>query len=134
MAVENIITDGGLGVVTICSGVLGRDEFIDAVRRRYEPEESLRDRRYFLTDHSAVTDFAMESKDIFALSKITTAASMINPDIHLASVVPRDLAFGMVRMWGGYAHDLAWAFRICRSRPEAERWLRDEIDPGLTFR
>ncbi len=67
------------------------------------------------------------------LTRITTVASKVNPNICLASVVPEDLAFGMVRMWGGYAQDLAWTFRMFRSRGEAEQWLRDQIGANLTF-
>jgi hypothetical protein len=134
MPVENIIADGGRGVVTLCTGVLGREEFITAIRRRYEPVSELHARQYFLTDHSGVTKFAMSSQDIVDLTRITRAASLVNPNVHLASVVPGDLAFGMVRMWRSYAEQFVWSFRMCRSRAEAEQWLRDEIGPDLIFR
>jgi hypothetical protein len=134
MPVDNHITDGGRGVITLCTGVLGRDEFIEAIRQRYEPKADLHKRLYFLTDHSGVTNFSMSSQDIVVLTQITKAASLLNPNIHLASVVPGDLAFGMVRMWTSYAEQFVWSFRMCRSRSEAEQWLRDEISTDLMFR
>ena len=134
MPVENLIADDGRGVITLCAGVLGRDEFIAAIRQRYQPTSELRQRQYFLTDHSDVTAFAMSSEDIFELTQITRAASLVNPNVHLASAVPGDLAFGMVRRWGSYAAQLVWSFRMCRSRAEAEQWLRDEIGPDRMFR
>jgi len=131
--VENITTDNGLGIVTRCWGILGADEFIAAIRARYTPDEVLAKIRYFITDHTEVERFDMWTDDITVLTQISTAASRKNPDIFLASVVPDDLGFGLVRMWHGYAYELAWQLRLCRSRDEAERWLRNGIDANLRF-
>jgi hypothetical protein len=91
--------------------------------------------RYIVTDHTAVERFEMDTDDIVELTRITTAASQRNPNIYLASVVPANLAFGIVRMWQGYAEErLAWEMRMCRSRSEAEDWLRKRVDGSLTFR
>lgn len=133
MPVQNITTDNGLGVVTRCWGVLGADEFLAAIRDRYTPDDALKRIRYFITDHTDVERFDIWADDIYALTKITTAASEKNPHIHLASVVPSEVGFGLVRMWHGYAHALPWQFRLCRSRLEAEGWLRECIDPDLSF-
>jgi hypothetical protein len=133
MPVENIITDNGLGVVTRCWGVLGAAEFIEAIRDRYTPDDALQRVRYFITDHTDVERFDIWADDIYALTKITTAASGKNPHIHLASVVPSEVGFGLVRMWHGYAHEVPWQFRLCRSRQEAEEWLRECIDVTLRF-
>jgi len=133
MPVENLRTDGGQGVITICSGVLGAAEFIRAIRERCQPDAALRDVRYYITDHRAVTHFDMTSDDIVELTRISGGASLENPQICLATVVAGDLGFGIVRMWYGYAEGVAWRCRLFRDRAEAERWLREEVDAGLTF-
>jgi hypothetical protein len=133
MPVENIRTDNGLGVITRCSGELATDEFTEAIRQRYTPDDALQKIRYFITDHTEVTQFQLSTHDIVALTKITVAASRKNPAIRLASVVPTDLGYGLVRMWHGYAYELAWKSRLCRTRAEAEQWLREEVDANLTF-
>lgn len=133
MPVENISVDNGQGIITQCSGVLGAQEFITAISERYKPDEALRKIRYYITDHTGVEQFELSTEDIIELTKITTAASRKNPLVYLASVVPSRVSFGLVRMWHGYAYELAWPTRLCRSREEAEQWLREEISPDLTF-
>lgn len=134
MPAENIRTDNGQGVITKCSGVLTATDFIRAIRERYRPEEALQRIRYYLTDHSDVTAFEMTADDIIKLTRITREASLKNPGICLATVVGDDLGYGIVRMWHGYAHEIAWRYRIFRGREDAEQWLREEVDAGLTFK
>jgi len=133
MPVENITADNGSGIITRCSGVLGADEFIRAIGERYTPDSVLQKVCYYITDHTGVVQFDMTTDDIIRLTEITTAASKSNPRIFLASVVPSDSSFGLVRMWHGYAYELAWQSRLCRSREEAEQWLREKLGPELTF-
>lgn len=134
MPVVNIATDGDLGVVTVCSGILTGEEFIEAIGSRYRPESDLRRRRYYLTDHSAVDRYELSREDIQQLSEITVAASLINPNICFASVAPSDLAYGLARMWQAYAEQLSWQMRMYRDRTEAEHWLREQVGANLTFR
>jgi hypothetical protein len=61
------------------------------------------------------------------------AASREHPRICLATVVSGDLGYGIVRMWYGHAESVAWRCRLFRDRAEADRWLREEVDPALTF-
>ena len=131
MPVKNLRAENGLGIITECSGILRGDEFIDAIRERYTPADILQKIRYYITDHTDVEHFEMSTDDIVKLTEITVAASKINPNICLASVVPSDLGFGLVRMWHGYAYDLAWPSRMCRSRDEAIKWIREKC--GLHF-
>lgn len=134
MPYVNAITDQGQGIVTTCSGVLTAEEFIGAVSSRYEPPEHLRRVRYIITDHSAVDRFDMDGDDIYRLVLITSAAARINRDIHLVSVAPSDVGYGLVRIWRSYADQLPWAIGTCRSRADAERWLKEQLGSGLTFR
>lgn len=134
MPFVNEFTDQGHGIVTTCSGLLTAEEFMEAVSSRYEPPERLRQVRYIITDHSAVERFAMDGDDIFRLVQITSAAARINRDIHLVSVVPSDVGYGLVRIWRSYADQLPWAVGTCRTRADGERWLRNQVASSLTFR
>ena len=134
MPVQNISTDNGLGMITLCSGTLAADEFKDAIRERYTPDEALQKIHYYITDHSNVDVFDLSTADIIDLTKITTLASRKNPNIFLASVVPSNLGYGIVRMWHGYAYEVPWKMQLCRSRKEAEQWLKGAIDATLTFK
>jgi len=134
MTVENVLTDNGQGLITVCSDDLDANEFIEAIRERYTPDENLQKVRYYITDHTKVHNFKLSTEDIITLTKITNAASRKNPNVCLASVVPSSLGYGLVRMWLGYADDLVWKARLCRSRTDAEQWLRDRIGAELTFK
>ena len=78
MPVQNISTDNGLGMITLCSGTLGAVEFKEAIRERYTSDEVLQKIRYYITDHSDVEVFDMSTAGIIDLTKTTTLATRKN--------------------------------------------------------
>jgi hypothetical protein len=72
---------------------------------------------------TAVQELAHQTKTL--LSRL--------PSLLVVVVAPQDLVFGLGRMWGAYASSSLADPHLFRTRPEAERWIEDQLK-GLNGR
>ena len=134
MPVDIYLADHGLGVIMRCSGPISGTDLVNThVAFINENEKALSAIRYWYSDHSEAEFANFSSNDIRRLSEIAVDLSQINMGVTLAICAPRNLIFGMSRMFGIYAEQTGWLIKIFREQEEAKIWLRETIQKDLTF-
>lgn len=82
---------------------------------------------YILVDYSAATGILHTSDDIRKLAtSFNLRVRQHNPEIFIAIVAPKDLVFGMARMFHSYAGGDERVIMV-RDRKDAEVWLKEVV-------
>lgn len=117
------ISDEGREVLTTYYGIVTSSEMYDSFNERFLDIRKLEKMRIVCSDFSEVTDFSLQTVDVQKLAKICIGASNHNAEITLVVIMPKDIEFGIGRMWEAYLDDIPWKVMIVRTREEAEAWL-----------
>ena len=121
-------TDGGLGYVFTGTGTLTDAEFLSALGKHLgQDAETFQIHRYALLDWTGVTGVGVSPSGVKQVASLCLDASRINPDIIVAEVADKDLAFGMVRMAQALRDRSSWENMAFRDRKAAEEWLRERV-------
>jgi len=130
---DHVESEGGL-IISWKDPVRG-DEVIRSYEDRFAQPERLKRLRYIITDYTGVVDFTMTVMEVRRIARISNAAAPVNPHLYAVAVMPTSIAYGLARMFQAYADDdeTGWHTHVTRSRPEAEDWLRANLDDGLSF-
>lgn len=132
-SVEYIEKEGGL--ITVWEGSVSGDELARSLYDRFSSIEKLKKLRYFITDHSNVSDFNVTSADIEKIAQLFKKTAKIANRPYGVAIGPKDIIYGLTRMWQVYASDdiTGWHTHVVRTRKEAYDWLRSRLDKNLTF-
>jgi len=117
--------ESGVAVV-VCSGVLQRDESEQADRKLWAATD--------WPGVSAVWDFRgarfdLSSLDVRGIAQFILERQRERPPARMAFVTPRDVDFGLARMFEVFREDSRTAFRVFRDYDEAMAWARPP-NPG----
>ena len=119
----------GRGLELVGSGVLTAQEILEAKRALLRSPERLKDLHYALIDVSNITELRVTHDDVLEFVTADMQIALIVPrQMAVAVVAPTDLAFGVARMWEGFAEVTRWNRHVFRSRAEAEPWLRPWVE------
>ena len=129
MPYEINIEGNGTKIITRYYGVLTISDIFAALEERFSDVERTRKCRIFLSDFTDVTETRLGDLDVRSLTVNYKEASSDNPDVIAVAVVPRDLLYGLGRMWEVYVEstDIPWKVEIVRTREEAQA-LIDEYN------
>ncbi|HUO65625.1 MAG TPA: hypothetical protein VMT97_18040 [Terriglobales bacterium] len=123
---------GGRGLELVGSGVLTAQEILEAKGALLRSPERLRELHHALIDITDVTELRVTHDDVLEFVTADMQIALIVPrPMAVAVVAPGDLAFGVARMWEGFAEVTRWNRHVFRSRPEAELWLRPWVEGRL---
>jgi len=128
MPVEVKYLDGGIGFGLTVRKDLTGDKLIDAVKRFYLSEESLRKNKYGLVDYTPVENINLSRDDVSIIAELTNKASKIAPDRIVAVVASEDACFGLSRMWEMLSEESSWEKMIFRIKDDAEEWLKKRVN------
>lgn len=118
----------GLGSIFLGIGVLGKEEYIDAMRKHLtQDREKFQKYRYSLADWTGVTAADISSESIQLVAELCKKAAADNPNIIVGSVAGQDLAFGLTRMAHIRRDSAAWESKAFRNRVEAEAWIKQRV-------
>lgn len=123
MAYTTEYIDDGHGVLHIGSGIVTGGELIEATAQELQAVRDGLPLCYGLIDFTDIERFAVVADEIRSIARLSVAIAGIIGEARVAIIAPQDVAFGMSRMWAGYAHATAWKTHVFRRRPEAETWL-----------
>jgi len=116
----------GLGVIYKCSGVLTIDDFFQAGLGFLAHPEEIKKWRYCIIDLTQVDAMGISSDDIRAVvEQNKRIAAIAPPGAILAVASPKDLGFGLARVWEVLVEEIGWETITLRSRPEADRWIQE---------
>ncbi|HXY24341.1 MAG TPA: hypothetical protein VEI73_06800 [Candidatus Acidoferrum sp.] len=118
----------GVGVIYNCRGPVTIDDFFQAGLGFLAYPEEIKKWRYCIIDLSAIESMDISSGDIRTVVEQNKriAASAV-PGIILAVASPRDLGFGLSRMWEVLMEDIGWETITLRSRVEADHWIQERM-------
>lgn len=123
------ITDinDGLGNEIVMSGFITESEFVDSFQRHLNQEpEKFKKYRFSLTDLSDVIGVDLSSDAIREHSRACICAAGVNPDAVVAVVAPKDLGYGLSRMWEILSsEEIAWETNVFRDKKEAILWIKE---------
>ena len=81
---------------------------------------------YVISDWSKVTKVTHTTEEIRELAIMTRQRLEFNPELLFAIIVPRDLLYGLARMWHTYLGEARRA-GLFRTREEAEIWIKEKL-------
>jgi len=118
----------GVGVIYNCRGAITIDDFFQAGLGFLAYPEEIKKWRYSIVDLSAVESMDISSGDIRTVVEQNKriAASAV-PGVVLAVASPRDLGFGLSRMWEALMDEVGWETITLRSRAEADHWIHERV-------
>ena len=125
MGIEIKDVDNGLGNVILMKGVITESEFVGKMQRHLNQDpETYKRYRFSLTDISETTEINLSTDAIVEHSRACIRSAHINPDAVVAVVAPKDLGFGLSRMWEILCEEIFWETNVFRTREEARKWIR----------
>ena len=115
----------GAGVIYNCHGDMTIDDFFQAGIGFLAFPEEIKKWRYCLIDLTSVGAMRIHPDDIHTVveqNKRIAAIAVPGPLLAVAS--PKDLGYGLSRVWEVLMEQIGWETMTFRSRPEAELWIR----------
>jgi len=116
--------DGGLGAHLLLHDSLNDSQFYNGLTTFFSQEAFL-SYRYALVQFTPDLKMNLSVSTVRSISRACLTASNRNPDVTLALVAPRNLHYGLVRMWAAFSDGISWEVMVCRDCPKAENWLVD---------
>lgn len=128
MPIQIEVKHRAMGVVYHCQGAVTIEDFFIAGKGFLATPEEIRKWRYSLID---LTD--VESMDIhydqvsFIVQQNDQIAACAVPGVLLAVAAPKDIGFGLARMWEMLVERVGWETMTFRSVAEAEGWIQERL-------
>lgn len=120
------LPDGGVHVRYF--GKVGGEDVLAAQEKNYgKSPNAVLAYPYVCGDWTEAEEVAIPTHILRKAAFNSRAALEANPNLLIVSIVPRDFVFGLGRMWQGFLSDAGSRTMICRSREEAEAWLRQNL-------
>lgn len=133
MPIETTYTDGGVGAVLVCEGIVTGKELTAALKEMFSRDLVAQPYLYNLFDCNELKRLDVATRDIRDAAELGVAASRCMPNFVVAIYASTDLAFGLARMWQTYVQQTGWNTHVFRSRPEAVGWLKGEVEKSSGF-
>jgi len=128
----------GIGVIYHCHGDMTIDDFFQAGMGFLVNPEEIKKWRYTIVDLTQVDSMNISSDEIRSVvEQNKRIAAVAHPGVILAVAAPKDLGYGLSRMWEILMDQIGWETMTFRSRPEAEAWIRqrarEKFDLDIPF-
>jgi len=115
----------GAGIILDCSGALTFSEFHEAQNGFLASTEKLKQVKYVILDLTFADSLNISYGDFELLAeREKLLASSGPPGVLHATVSPKDLGYGLARMYQVLSEQSGWETLVLRSRAEAEEWIR----------
>ncbi len=126
MPVRIEYTKDGIGVVLCHEGDVTCEELINSISNVYSDERYLR-LKYWIGDRTGCTKFLADANCLQRIADLNKKESLRNPGILLALVSPKDIQFGMSRMFQTISDDSLFQTKIFRNLETAKEWIQKEL-------
>ena len=115
----------GVGVIYNCHGDMTIDDFFQAGIGFLAFPEGIKKWRYCIIDLTSVGAMHINSDHIqIVVEQNKRIAAIAQPGALLAVASPKDLGYGLSRIWEVLMEQIGWETMTFRSRAEAETWIR----------
>ena len=134
MPVEIKECDGGIGAIIETSGRVTGQELIDAFNDHLEDdEEKLKECKYILIDHTALTKVDVSDETVEAISGLFAEPKRVNPESVVAMVTylsygaSIEMADRISKLYDVFSNRSCWDTVLFRTRPQAVRWIKAKV-------
>src|SRR5215470_15644080 len=115
----------GAGIILDCSGSLTLSDFREVQNEFLTCPEKLKELKYVILDLTSADSLNIPYGHVdFLAEQDKLIANNAPPGVLYAVAAPRDLGYGLARMWQILAEQTKWETLVLRSRSEAEAWIR----------
>ena len=133
MKYDLFFLDDELGTITEFHGALTDELLIHCTKERYSYPERNKKFKYIICDFSNCTEINISTDTVKIVAQMAIEVSKVNKNITIAGAMPKDLVFGLGRMWQAYADETGWNSNMFHSRLEAENWVKEKLNEDLNF-
>jgi hypothetical protein len=126
MPVRVEYTEDGIGVVLRHEGVATGRELYSSVSLVYN-DKRYTNLKYWIGDRTDCTQFLPDYEWQKKIVGLNRKESSRNPGMLLALVSPKDLTFGMSRMFQTISEGDLFKTEVFRDRDSAEKWIKEEL-------
>ena len=116
------------GLILVYSGQISHKEMLDVRATFGNDLPKMEKCRFLLVD---LRDAALAQISTDALKELAGLHSVLAEHtftgLPVAVVAPRDLEYGLSRMWQVFVEENGWETMVFRLRTEAERWLQERL-------
>jgi hypothetical protein len=129
MPVRIVDIANGNGCAFICEGAVTGEELISANNHVLSTETRLQTWLFCIVDHTHATSTDYRSHEIQRMAAQDKRMSLITAKGFLVAVVsPKDVQFGLSRMWQILSESTGWEINVFRDRATAEAWLAERAN------
>jgi hypothetical protein len=127
MPIEVEVLQNGTGLLLTCRGKIAGKEKIEIMERFLASPESVSRLRYIVIDQAdAALD--LSTQDLRILAGQARRLAQIAPAVVVGAIIaPREVDYGMARMWQVFVEETGWETMVFRSIDEADSALRKEL-------
>jgi hypothetical protein len=119
--------DEGTGILHVGSGVLKGQEIIKVVMAMAGKVPHPERVTHGLIDLTEVTDFQVSTEELKVITGVDRTQAETMKRIYVAIVAPKDVAYGMSRMYEGLMLTPGWTIEIFRTMNQARTWLSTRL-------
>ena len=121
------------GVVFSCHGRVTAQEMAEAKTALMARPLTMKGCMYGIVDHTGAECVDYSTADLQKLARLDHALAPYTRDgIAVAIVAPRDLEYGLSRMWQAFVENNGWETMVFRSREKAEEWVREKVSQNFS--
>ena len=118
----------GVGIIYHCYGDMTIDDFFQAGIGFLAYPEEIKKWRYAIVDLTSAGNIEISSDEIRSVvEQNKRIAAIAHAGVILAVAAPRDLGFGLSRMWEILMEQIGWETMTFRCRDEADDWVRHRL-------
>ncbi len=125
MPYEIIYDEQTASAILKSSGVVTNEELLNGLTELFA-DERFSSLKYITSDRTECLKYDLDVPTINKSVEMGIAASKQNPSLLWALVSPQDVEYGISRMFEMLTDGVIKA-RVCRTIPEAEKWIEEEL-------
>jgi hypothetical protein len=129
MPYRTALINGGTGVLRTGSGVVTGQEIIDEARAILSLVTDPARITHGLVDFTAIDGFEASADEMAQVAQVNRKNSQTVKNVLVAIAAPKDIAFGMSRMYGSLIEGSGWEVQTFRTLEQAKAWLSSRLGP-----
>jgi hypothetical protein len=124
--IELRYSDDEIGIECTVFGKATLKDFKKACNETFN-NTNIHTHKYQIVDFTKCDSFELTSDDMEELALIAINASIINPNIIIAFISPKDIEFGMSRVYEANANESGFKIKVFRNHEDAIDWVNRNL-------
>jgi hypothetical protein len=121
------LINGGTGILCCGQGLTTAREVRDATSAAASWGPLISRITHAVIDLSAVSTLEISAVELRWILEADRRLAQVIPRLHMAIVAPRDVVFGIARMYEAYGPAPGWDVNVFRTAEEAAGWLNSVL-------